>query len=178
MAGALVLLAVVLGRAQEVQYYDHHYTKSTCSCRTAARRKPMTSPASTTSGSGSPARARSSSASTGSTAPTWTTTSSTSACPGAAEAYRLATRCQQFRRRINAGDYDYLIISQYTQDSPDAPYWYPIYAWVKTAPQLKLVIEEPEITPRARLRLQGERQAGSGGLQRPHQELTSSNLEP
>ena len=55
---------------------------------------------------------------------------------------------RQFRRRINAGDYDYLIISQYTQDSPDAaPYWYPIYAWVKNDPALKLVIEEPTITP-------------------------------
>ena len=59
----------------------------------------------------------------------------------------LATSCGQFRRQINAGDYDFLIISQYTQDSPEADYWYPIYAWLKSDPALELVIEEPEITP-------------------------------
>ena len=122
--------------------------KPTTSSRTAARSRPTPSPASsTTSGSGSPARARSSSASTASTAPTSTTTSSTSACRGRDGAYRLATSCAQFRRRINAGDYDYLIISQFTQDSPDAPYWYPIYAWIKNDPALEQVIEEPDITP-------------------------------
>ena len=47
--------------------------------------------------------------------------------PGPHGSYRLATTCQQFKRRINAGDYDYLIISEYTQDSPLAEYWYPIY---------------------------------------------------
>jgi hypothetical protein len=38
-------------------------------------------------------------------------------------------------------------MSQYTQDSPEADYWYPIYAWVKDDPALKLVIEEPTIFP-------------------------------
>jgi hypothetical protein len=61
--------------------------------------------------------------------------------------YRLATSCSQFRRLINEGDYDYLIMSQYTQDSPAADYWYPIYAWVKDDPALELLIEEPEIVP-------------------------------
>ncbi len=61
--------------------------------------------------------------------------------------YRLATSCRQFRRLINEGDYDYLIMSQATQDSPEAEYWYPIYAWVKDDPALKLVVEEPEIVP-------------------------------
>jgi hypothetical protein len=62
-------------------------------------------------------------------------------------ANRLPTSCPQFRRLVNAGDYDYLIMSQYTQDFPDAPYWYPIFAWAKTDPALKLVVAEPEITP-------------------------------
>jgi hypothetical protein len=67
--------------------------------------------------------------------------------PGPNGTYRLATSCRQFRRLVNAGNYDYLIMSQYTQDSPDAEYSYPIYAWVKTDPALKLVVEEPEIAP-------------------------------
>ncbi len=67
--------------------------------------------------------------------------------PGPDGTYRLATSCHQFRRQINAGDYDYLIISQYTQDSREAPYWYPIYAWIKNDPALEQIIEEPDITP-------------------------------
>jgi hypothetical protein len=61
--------------------------------------------------------------------------------------YRLPTSCPQFRSLINEGDYDYLIMSQYTQDSPEAEYRFPIYAWVKDAPALKLVVAEPEIFP-------------------------------
>ena len=62
-------------------------------------------------------------------------------------AYRLPTSCRRLRRLINEGDYDYVIMSQFTQDSPEVDYWYPIYAWVKSDPGLKLVIEEPEIVP-------------------------------
>ncbi len=67
--------------------------------------------------------------------------------PGPDGTYRLPTSCRQFRRQINAGDYDYLILSQYTQDSADAPYWEPIYAWIKNDPALEQIIEEPDITP-------------------------------
>jgi hypothetical protein len=67
--------------------------------------------------------------------------------PGPDGAYRLATSCAQFRRRVNAGNYDFLIVSQYTQDSPEAEYRYPIYAWLKTDPKLEQIIEEPTITP-------------------------------
>jgi hypothetical protein len=67
--------------------------------------------------------------------------------PGPKGQYRLATTCRQFRQQINAGDYDYVVISQYTQDSPDADFRYPIRAWTKDDPALKLVLEEPEITP-------------------------------
>jgi hypothetical protein len=38
-------------------------------------------------------------------------------------------------------------MSKFTQDSEEAEYWYPIYAWVKTDPAMKLVVEEPEIVP-------------------------------
>jgi hypothetical protein len=61
--------------------------------------------------------------------------------------YRLATSCRQFRRLVNEGDYDFLIMSKFTQDSPEADYWYPIFAWSKSDPALKLVVEEPEIFP-------------------------------
>jgi hypothetical protein len=60
---------------------------------------------------------------------------------------RLATSCRQFRRVINEGEYDYLIMSQYTQDSKSVPFWYPIYAWVKKSPALEKVVEEPQIYP-------------------------------
>src|SRR5262249_21265411 len=67
--------------------------------------------------------------------------------PGPRGTYRLATTCPQFKRWINAGDYEYLIISQYTQDALHAPYWYPIYAWVKGDPALEKIIEEPTVAP-------------------------------
>ncbi len=67
--------------------------------------------------------------------------------PGRHGTYRLATTCEKFMERINAGNYDYIVMSQATQDSPDSPYWYPIYAWVKSDPALKLVVKEPDIVP-------------------------------
>ena len=61
--------------------------------------------------------------------------------------YRLPTSCPQFRRAVNEGEYDYLIMSQATQDSPEAEYWFPIYAWAKNDPALDLVVAEWEVTP-------------------------------
>jgi hypothetical protein len=68
-------------------------------------------------------------------------------------ANRLPTSCEQLRREINKGDYDYLILSQYTQDTgpynagvPN-PYQFPVYAWVKGDPALKQLVAEPTITP-------------------------------
>ncbi len=60
---------------------------------------------------------------------------------------RLPEDCETFRRLINAGDYDYLIMSQWTQDSPASEFWYPIYDWVKDDPALKLVVAEKQIVP-------------------------------
>ncbi len=68
-------------------------------------------------------------------------------------ANRLPTSCEQLRRLVNRGGYDYLIMSQYTQDTgpyntgvPN-PYQFPVYAWVKSDPAVKLLISEPTITP-------------------------------
>jgi hypothetical protein len=149
--GAVVLLAAVgLGRAQEVQYADHHYTKSTLFL-----------------GEGGPQKAydfarRQEDERIGIVGSSeiifgqygffgghLDNSVDYIGVPGPNGTYRLATTCAQFRRRINAGDYDYVIISKFTQDSPDAEYWYPIYAWVKSDPALKLVVAEPTIFPQA-----------------------------
>lgn len=66
-------------------------------------------------------------------------------------AHRLPTSCPQLMERINAGNYDYLIMSRATEDSPDSEeygdYYYPVFNWVQRDPALKKVIEEPDIVP-------------------------------
>jgi hypothetical protein len=66
---------------------------------------------------------------------------------------RLPTSCEQLRALINRGDYDYLVLSQYTQDTgpynsgvPN-PYQFPVYAWVKGDPAAKLVVTDPKASP-------------------------------
>ena len=61
--------------------------------------------------------------------------------------YRLATTCDQFINAINEGDFDYLVTSKYTQDAPEADYRYPVNGWVEDDPNMKLVVEELDITP-------------------------------
>ncbi|HEY0317267.1 MAG TPA: hypothetical protein VGC49_03120 [Solirubrobacterales bacterium] len=147
-AVAILLLAVVLGRAQQVQYADHHY----------ANPLPFL-------GEGGPRAAYSFARKQqdkrigiigsseiifgqyGFQGGRLSNYVQYIGVPGPDGAWRLPTSCPQFRRRINDGEYDYVIMSKFTQDSPDAEYWYPIYAWVKTDPALKLVIEEPDIAP-------------------------------
>ncbi|HEX4304526.1 MAG TPA: hypothetical protein VHZ54_00675 [Solirubrobacterales bacterium] len=70
--------------------------------------------------------------------------------PGPHGAYRLPTSCTQLMERINAGNYDYLIMSRETEDSKEGEYgefWYPVYEWVKDDPALEKKIEEPDIVP-------------------------------
>jgi hypothetical protein len=66
---------------------------------------------------------------------------------------RLPTSCAQLRGLINQGDYDYLVMSQYTQDTgpynagiPN-PYQFPVYAWVKGDPAVKLVVKDFKASP-------------------------------
>ena len=63
--------------------------------------------------------------------------------------FRLTTTCESFINQINDGDYDYLVTSEYTQDAPEADYRYPVRAWVKDDPNVEEVVAEPEITPQA-----------------------------
>lgn len=68
-------------------------------------------------------------------------------------ANRLPTSCEQLRRLINEGGYDYLIMSQYTQDTGpyntgvENPYQFPVYAWVKKDPALKQVVDDEDASP-------------------------------
>jgi len=144
----VVLLAVLLGRGEEVQYADHHYTDPSLFL-----------------GGGGPKRAytfarrqhdkRIGIAGSGEIffgqygyyGADLSNYVQYIGVPGPDGSYRLATSCPQFRRRVNAGHYDYLILSRYTEDSRASPYWYPIYAWVKSDPALKLIIAEPHATP-------------------------------
>ncbi len=48
--------------------------------------------------------------------------------------FRLATSCEQFRKQINAGNFDYIALTQWTQDSPDARNRFPVRAWIKDDP--------------------------------------------
>jgi hypothetical protein len=147
-AGGVLLLAVVLGRAQEVQYYDQHYTRTTPFLQEGGPRKAYAFAQHRhgarigIAGSGEIFFGQ-----YGFYGANLDNYVQYIGVPGPDGGYRLATSCAQFHRRINAGDYDFLIVSKFTQDSREAEYWYPIYAWLKNDPALEQVIEEPEITP-------------------------------
>ncbi len=147
-AAGVLLLAVVLGRAQEVQYYNQHYTRVTPFLQDGGPRKAYTFARERhgarigIAGSGEIFFGQ-----YGFYGANLDNYVQYIGAEGPDGTYRLATTCHQFRRLINEGEYDFLITSRATQDSPDAEYWYPVYAWLKTDPALELVIEEPEITP-------------------------------
>ncbi len=147
-SAAILLLAIVLGRAQELQYYENHYTVPDHFLQEGgpkqaylfARRQHDKRIG--IAGSGEIFFGQ-----YGYYGANLDNEVQYVGVPGPDGTYRLAERCAQFRRRINTGDYDYLVTSQYTQDAADSPYWYPVYAWVKTDPALEQIIEEPNITP-------------------------------
>lgn len=58
--------------------------------------------------------------------------------------FRLATTCEQFRQKINEGQFDYLVTTQYTQDSPDARNRFPIRDWIKDDPAVREISSEDE----------------------------------
>ena len=151
MAGALagvLLLAVVLGRAQQTQYMDSHYTRTTLFLQEGGPVKafdwvrPLRDKRIGIVGSGEIFFSQ-----YGFYGLDLSNRVDFVGVPGDHGTYRLATSCPQLRRRINAGDYDYLVISQYTQDSPDAEYRYPIRAWTKTDPALEEILAEEDVTP-------------------------------
>ncbi|HET9163474.1 MAG TPA: hypothetical protein VFN89_08550 [Solirubrobacterales bacterium] len=147
-AGCVLLLAVVLGRAQEVQYYNQHYVNTSPFLQDGGPRKAYTFARAQhdkrigIAGSGEIFFGQ-----YGFYGANLDNYVQYIGVEGPDGTYRLATSCHQFRQAINEGEYDYLVVSQFTQDSPEAPYWYPIYAWLKSAKALELVVAEPEITP-------------------------------
>ncbi len=148
VAGVILLLAVVLGRAQEVQYYEQHYQRTTPFLQDGGPQKAYTFAHNRhgarigIAGSGEIFFGQ-----YGFYGANLDNYVQYIGVEGPNGQYRLATTCRQFRGLVNEGDYDYLITSQATQDSPEADYWYPVYAWLKTDPALELVLEEPDITP-------------------------------
>jgi hypothetical protein len=148
VSAVVVLLAVVLGRAQQVQYADHHYTEPDHFLQDGGPKKAYVFAQHQhdkrigIAGSGEIFFGQ-----YGFYGNDLSNHVQYIGVPGPDGTYRLATSCQQFRRQINRGDYDYLIMSRYTEDSPEAPYWYRIYHWVESDPALKLIIAEPDITP-------------------------------
>jgi hypothetical protein len=147
-AAVVLLLAVVLGRAQEVQYVDHHYTETDHFLQDGGPKQAYAFARKQhdkrigIAGSGEIFFGQ-----YGFYGADLSNHVQYIGVPGPNGTYRLATSCQQFRRAINAGDYDYLIMSRFTQDVPGVPYWYRIYYWVNSDPALKQIIAEPKITP-------------------------------
>lgn len=147
-AAVLLLAAVVLGRAQQVQYYEQHYMRTTPFLQEGgpqdayAYAHQLTGQRIAIAGSGQMFFGQ-----YGFYGKDLDNHVQYIGVEGPNGQYRLATTCRKFRSLINEGDYDYLITSQATQDSPEADYWFPVYAWIKSDSALELILEEPEITP-------------------------------
>ncbi|MEX2448751.1 MAG: hypothetical protein WD404_08415 [Solirubrobacterales bacterium] len=147
-SGVIVLLAVVLGRAQEVQYYEQHYQRTTPFLQDGgpldafAFAHELRGKRIALAGSGQMFFGQ-----YGYYGKDLDNHVQYIGVEGSEGTYRLAITCRRFRELINEGEHDYLITSQATQDSPESDYYFPVYAWVKTDPALELVVEEPEITP-------------------------------
>ncbi len=147
---SIVLLAVVLGRAQQVQYAKHHYTRSSLFLGEGGPQAaydfiyPLHDKRIGISGSGEIFFGQ-----YGYYGADLSNYVQYIGVPGRDGTYRLATTCRSFRNEVHAGNYDFLVISQYTQDSPDAQFRYPLRAWTQTDPALKEVVAEPDIAPQA-----------------------------
>ncbi len=145
---AIILLAVVLGRAQEVQYAKHHYTRTTLFLQDGGPQRAYEFAHNQhdkrigIAGSGEIFFGQ-----YGFYGADLSNHVQYIGVPGPNGTYRLATDCATFRERINAGDYDYLILSRFTADSLDSPYWYRIYHWSRSDPGLEEILAEPDITP-------------------------------
>ena len=142
------------GRAQRSSTPTTTTRARRSSSRKAGRRRPTTSPAcSRTSGSGSPAPARSSSASTASTAADLTNYVQYIGVPGPHGSLPPGDQLSPVqapdqRRRLRLPDPQPVHTGRrpLQRRSPN-PFQFPIYAWVKNDPALKLVVAEPKIVP-------------------------------
>ncbi len=63
--------------------------------------------------------------------------------PGPDGEYRLADDCRSFRERVNAGDYDYVVTSRTAWDILESEYAHPYRAWLNQDPATEEVLGEP-----------------------------------
>jgi hypothetical protein len=167
-AGAILLFAVVLGRAQEVQYYKQHYQRTTPFLQDGGPQEAyafahdLHEKRIGIAGSGEIFFGQ-----YGFYGANLDNYVQYLGVEGPQGQYRLATTCRSFRNLVNQGDYDYLIVSQATQDLPESPYWYPVYAWLKTDPALELMVEEPDITPQPDYVFKVNGKLAPGGCPKP-----------
>jgi hypothetical protein len=145
--GAVAFLAIVLGRAQEVQYSEQRYSDAELFLQEGGPVKafdwarPQHDQRIGIAGSGEIFFDQ-----YGFYGNDLSNSVDYIGVPGARGAYTLATYCRQFRRQVNAGNYDYLVTSQYAHDSLDSEYAYPYRAWTKDDPALREVVSE-EVSP-------------------------------
>jgi hypothetical protein len=147
VAGA-VLLAIVLGRAQQVQYAEHHYSNPKLFLHEGGPEKAFRFARNQhdkrigIAGGGEIFFAQ-----YGFYGRDLSNYVNYIGVPGPDGEYRLATNCRDFREQINAGNYDYLITSQQSWDTIDSIYAHPYVDWIKGDPAIKQVIAEPTILP-------------------------------
>ncbi|MGN6816896.1 MAG: hypothetical protein ACTHK3_12570 [Solirubrobacterales bacterium] len=154
VAAAVVLLAVVLGRAQQVQYADQHYVNPLPFLGEGGPRQAYTfAQKQHDKRIGIIGSSEIIFGQYGFYGNDASNTVEFIGVHGPHGSNRLPTTCPTLRRLINEGNFDYVIMSQYTQDTGpyntgvENPYQFPIFAWVKNDPAMKLIIEESEITP-------------------------------
>jgi hypothetical protein len=147
IAAAVLLFAVVIGRAQQVQYELHHYTDSSLFLQEGGPVKAFDVIRTKhdqrigISGSGEIFFDQ-----YGFYGEDLSNRVQYIGVTGPHGQFVLADNCRTFRREINAGNYNYLVISQYTNDDPSSQYAYAIRAWTKDLPQLKEIVSE-NVTP-------------------------------
>ncbi|HET7508641.1 MAG TPA: hypothetical protein VFJ65_00185 [Solirubrobacterales bacterium] len=153
-AVAVLLLAVVLGRAQQVQYADQHYTDPLPFLGEGGPREAYTfAQKQEHKRIGIIGSSEIIFGQYGFYGHNATNEVEFIGVRGPHGSNRLPTSCETLRRLINEGHYDYVIMSQFTEDTGpyntgvENPYQFPIYAWVKNDPAMKTIIEEPEIVP-------------------------------
>ena len=151
IAAAVVLLAVVLGRAQQVQYADQHYVNPGPFLEEGGPWKAYEYTQKLSDKKigiiGSSQIIFGQYGFYGNDA---TNSVEFIGVKGPHGSNRLPTSCRQLRRLIDEGGYEYLVMSQYTQDTgpyntgTPNPYQFPIYAWVKGDPAVKQVVDDSE----------------------------------
>jgi hypothetical protein len=143
----VVVLAIVLGRAQQVQYAEHHYSTPKDflheggPVRAFAFARRQHDQRIGIAGGGEVFFAQ-----YGFYGADLSNYVNYVGVPGPDGQYRLATNCRDFREQINAGHYDYLITSQYSWDTIDSIYAHPYLDWIKGDGALKQVLQE-DVSP-------------------------------